>query len=136
MEHLDLWPLLPSTMVPSFCQHPNYAARVPSPESHEEQAMAPGWRTRSRASLVALALVAGILSFACSGTLTTAGAPNSVDPTGLLTADRYTTWNPGLMSVGGPPNPTTICPTATTPPTPTRPQHPPPSTPPPTHPLP
>ncbi len=90
-------------------RHPNSAARLPSPELLGEQAATPSWRTRSRAPIIALALVSGNLIFACTGALTVAGAPSSVDPTGLLTTDRATIWNPGLVSVGGVPSRTTIC---------------------------
>jgi hypothetical protein len=112
MEHLDLPPLLSSTLLPSLYRPRNSAARVPLPETHGERAMAPSSRTRSRAPLIVLALVSTGFSFACSGTLTTAGAPgppSSVDPTGLLTTDRATIWNPGLMAVGGISNRTTTC---------------------------
>lgn len=38
-----------------------------------------------------------------------AGPPSSTDPSGFLSADRATTWNPGLNAVGGIPARSTVC---------------------------
>jgi hypothetical protein len=42
-----------------------------------------------------------------------ASPPGSIDPNALIPADRATTWNPGMMAVGGIPVRSTVCETVT-----------------------
>jgi hypothetical protein len=48
-----------------------------------------------------------------SGSVDGASPPGSVDPSAFLPADRATTWNPGMMGVGGIPVRSTVCSTLT-----------------------
>ena len=58
-----------------------------------------------------LVYILATLVIAAMGVTTAArgGAESSIDPSGVLPADRATAWNPGMMGVGGIPVRSTVC---------------------------
>lgn len=59
--------------------------------------------------MLANVVIAGMGLSACSSAHAAEAPLGSIDPSAFLPADRATTWNPGMMGVGGIPVRTTVC---------------------------